>query len=144
MALTTVQTANVVKQWDSEFFREYIRDNRLARYQGTDVNSIIQLKEDLTKKPGDALTISLVAALDGAGVSGNSLLEGNEEAVLNYGHQVPIMAYRNGVAISDWEAQKSAMGLRSAAKPLLKEWAMRLNLTHSLNALGSVQATGGT
>ncbi len=143
MALTTVSAANTVKQWDSQFFREYIRDNRFARYQGTDVNSIIQLKEDLTKKPGDALTISLVAALSGAGVTGNGLLEGNEEAMLNYGHQVPINAYRNAVAITDWEAQKSALGLRNAAKPLLKEWAMQLNRNHILDALGSVQATGG-
>lgn len=143
MALTTVQTANVVKQWDADFYREYIRDNRFARYQGTDVNSIVQLKEDLTKKPGDALTISLVAALSGAGVTGNGLLEGNEEAVLNYGHQVPIQAYRNAVAITDWEAQKTAMGLRSAAKPLLKEWAMQLNRDHVLNALGSVRGADG-
>lgn len=144
MALTTVSAANTVKQWDSDFFREYIRDNRFARYQGTDVNSIIQLKEDLTKKPGDALTISLVAALSGAGVTGNGLLEGNEEAVLNYGHQVTINAYRNAVAITDWEAQKTAMGLRGAAKPLLKEWAMELNKSQTLTALGSVRATAGT
>lgn len=144
MTLSTVSAANTVKQWDADFFREYVRDNRFARYQGTDVNSIIQLKQDLTKKPGDALTISLVAALSGAGVTGNTLLEGAEEVMLNYGHQVPISAYRNGIAITDWEIQKSAMGLRNAAKPLLKEWAMELNKTHIINALGSVQATGGT
>lgn len=139
MALTTVSAANTVKQWDADFFREYIRDNRFARYQGTDVNSIIQLKQDLAKKPGDALTISLVAALSGAGVTGNTLLEGSEEAMVNYGHQVPISAYRNGVAITDWEIQKSAMGLRNAAKPLLKEWAMELNKTHVINAMGALQ-----
>ncbi|KAF1692657.1 DUF4043 family protein [Pseudoxanthomonas koreensis] len=144
MTLSTVQTANVVKQWDADFYREYIRDNRFARYQGTDVNSIIQLKEDLTKKPGDALTLSLVAALSGAGVTGNALLEGAEEAMLNYGHQITIQAYRNAVALTEWEEQKTAMGLRKAAKPILKEWAMQLNKTHILNALGSVRATAGT
>lgn len=144
MTLSTVQTANVVKQWDADFYREYIRDNRFARYQGTDVNSIIQLKEDLTKKPGDALTISLVKALNGAGVTGNTLLEGQEEAMVNYGHQVTIGAYRNAVAITEWEQQKSAMGLRNAAKPLLKEWAMSLNKTQILTALGSVRASSGT
>jgi len=143
MALTTVATANVVKQWDADFYREYIRENRFARYQGTDTNSIIQLKEDLSKKPGDALTISLVAALAGSGVTGNGLLEGNEEAIVNYGHQVPIAAYRNAIAITEWEQQKSAMGLRAAAKPLLKEWAMKLNKSHILNALGSVRGNDG-
>src|SRR3970040_657101 len=99
MAITTVAAANTVKQWDAEFYREYIRANRFSRYQGTDANAVIQLKEGLTKKPGDALTISLIKALSGAGVSGNTLLEGSEEAISNYGQQITIAAYRNGVAL---------------------------------------------
>lgn len=143
MTLTTVSTANVVKQWDSEFYREYIRANRFARYQGTDANAVIQLKEQLTKKPGDAITISLVKALSGAGVTGNSLLEGQEEAIANYGQQVAIAAYRNAVAMTDWEEQKTALALRNAAKPLLKDWAMELNRTKVIDALGSFQQTAG-
>lgn len=138
MTLSTVSTANTVKQWDAEFYREYIRANRFSRYQGTDTNSIIQLKEQLTKKPGDAITISLVAALSGAGVTGNTLLEGAEEALVNYGHQVSIGAYRHGVAISEWEEQKTAMQLRAAAKPLLKDWAMQLNRTKVIAALNAI------
>lgn len=144
MTLSTVATANVVKQWDSDFYREYIRANRFARYQGTDSNSIIQLKEQLTKKPGDAITVSLVKALSGAGVVGNTLLEGSEESMLNYGQQISIQAYRNAVAITNWEEQKTAMALRSAAKPLLKDWAMELNRSKILDALGSVQDDAGT
>ena len=41
MTLSTVATANTVKQWDADFYREYIRANRFSRYQGTDSNSII-------------------------------------------------------------------------------------------------------
>jgi N4-gp56 family major capsid protein len=143
MTLTTVSTANTVKQWDADFYREYIRTNRFARYQGTDANAVIQLKEQLTKKPGDAITISLVKALSGAGVTGNSLLEGNEEAISNYGQQVSIQAYRNAVAMTEWEEQKTALALRGAAKPLLKDWAMELNRSHVLTALGSFQQTAG-
>lgn len=143
MTLSTVASANTVKQWDSDFYREYIRHNRFARYQGTDANAVIQLKEDLTKKPGDALTISLVKALSGAGVTGNTLLEGAEEALSNYGHQISIGAYRNGVAITEWEEQKTAMALRNEVKPLLKEWAMDLNRDKIIAALASVQATAG-
>ena len=143
MTLSTVSTANTVKQWDAEFYREYIRANRFARYQGTDANAVIQLKEQLTKKPGDAITISLVKALSGAGVTGNTLLEGQEEAVSNYGQSVSIGAYRNGIALTEWEEQKTAMALRAEAKPLLKEWAMDLNRDKVIAALASVQATAG-
>ena len=144
MTLSTVATANVVKQWDSEFYREYIRANRFSRYQGTDSNSVIQLKEQLTKKPGDALTISLVKALSGAGVTGNTLLEGAEESLLNYGQQISIQSYRNAVAITEFEEQKTALGLRNAARPLLKDWAMELNRTKIISAMGSVVAYDGS
>ncbi len=143
MTITTVAAANTVKQWDSDFYREYIRANRFSRYQGTDANAVIQLKEELTKKPGDALTISLVKALSGAGVTGNTQLEGAEEAVSNYGQQISIAAYRNGVALTSWEEQKSAMGIRNHAKPLLKDWAMELNRTKVISAMTSVIATSG-
>ena len=143
MTLSTVATANTAKQWDADFYREYIRANRFSRYQGTDSNAIIQLKEQLTKKPGDALTISLVAALSGAGVTGNTLLEGSEEQMVNYGHQIAIQAYRQGVAITEWEEQKTAMGLRKAAKPLLKDWAMELNRTKVIAALSAVVPDSG-
>ena len=103
MTLSTVITGNVQKAWDDKFYREYIRTNRFARYQGTDANSVIQLKEQLTKKPGDAITVSLIKALSGAGVTGNTLLEGAEEAVSNYAHQISIGAYRQGVAMTEWE-----------------------------------------
>lgn len=144
MTLSTVQTANVVKQWDTEFYSEYIRANRFARYQGTDSNSVIQLKEQLTKKPGDAITLSLVKALSGAGVSNNTLLEGSEESLLNYGQQISISAYRNAVAITEWEEQKTALGLRNAAKPVLKDWAMELNRSKIISAMTSVVADDGS
>jgi N4-gp56 family major capsid protein len=138
MTLSTVSTANTVEQWDAQFYREYIRANRFSRYQGTDSNSIIQLKEQLTKKPGDAITISLVTALSGAGVTGNTLLEGQEEAMGNYGHRVAIECYRHGVAITEWEEQQTAMALRAAAKPLLKDWAMQKNRAKVIAALSSI------
>lgn len=143
MTLSTVSTANTVKQWDSDFYREYIRANRFSRYQGTDANAVIQLKEDLTKKPGDALTISLVKALSGAGVTGNTLLEGSEESISNYGQQISIQAYRNGVAMTEFEQQKSKIMALNTARPLLRDWAMELNRSKVLDALGSFQQTAG-
>lgn len=143
MTLSTVAAANTVKQWDAEFYKEYVRSNRFSRYQGTDANAIIQLKEVLTKKPGDAITLSLVKALSGAGVTGNTLLEGSEEAISNYGHQITIDCYRQGVALTSWEEQKTAMAMRDHARPLLKDWAMELNRDKVVAALGMIQASAG-
>lgn len=138
MTLSTVATGNVQKQWDDSFYREYIRSNRFARYQGTDANSIIQLKEQLTKLPGDAITLSLVKALSGAGVTGNTLLEGAEEAISNYAHSISIGSYRQGVAMTQWEEQKSPIVALDTARPLLKDWSMELNRTKVIAALSSI------
>ena len=36
--------------WDSEFFTEYVRKNQFARYMGTTMGAMIQVREDLTRK----------------------------------------------------------------------------------------------
>jgi len=141
MALTTVQTANKVQQWDAKFFSEYVRQNRFKRYMGTGTDKIIVVKKDLTKKKGDAITIPLVTRLNGAGVTGNGLLEGNEEAIDNYGHKITVTTRRNAVAITDEEEQKSPFVMRDAAKPLLKDWCMEKTRDDIITALGSIDGT---
>ena len=138
MTLSTVATANVVKQWDADFFKEYIRENRFKRYMGADENAVIQIKEDLTKKKGDQITISLVAALSGAGQTGNSLLEGQEEALANYGWAISVDTRRHGVAVTEWEEQKTAIDLRGACKTQLKQWAMEKIRSDVLTAMGAL------
>jgi hypothetical protein len=124
MADTTVSSANLVQQWDNDYFLEYIRGNRFNRYMGTDANSIIHLNETLTNKPGTQVTIPLITRLKGQGVSGNNVLEGNEEQLSNYGHKITANVLRNGVVIDWLEEQKSELGLRNAAKAALKMWSM--------------------
>ncbi len=132
MAFTTVTAANVEEIWDANFFKEYIRANRFKRYMGTDENSIIQTLEDLTKKSGDGIT-----KLTGAGQTGNGLLEGNEEALGNYGHKIEVATRRHGVAVTDNDQQFTGISLREAGKAMLKMWAMEKLRTDIITALGS-------
>jgi N4-gp56 family major capsid protein len=141
MAFTTVNSANVAEQWDADFFKQYVRANRFKRYMGTTENSVIQVKEDLTKKAGDGITLSLVTKLSGAGQTGNGLLEGNEEALGNYGHKIEVATRRHGVAVTDNDQQFTEIGLREAAKEMLKLWAMEKLRDDFLTALGSKAGT---
>lgn len=141
MAFTTVAAANVEEIWDADFFKQYVRANRFKRYMGTDENSVIQIKEDLTKKAGDGITIPLITKLTGNGVTGNGLLEGNEEALGNYGHKIEVATRRNAVAVTDNDQQFTGIQLRDAAKPMLKLWAMeklRTDLITALNSKGGI------
>lgn len=138
MALTTVSAGNVVTQWDSKFWAEYVRGNRFKRYMGTDENSIIQLVEDLSVKKGGSVILPLVSKLTGAGVTGNGLLEGNEEALANYDFEIAVDTLRHAVAVTDHEQQLTEIELRSAAKTMLKLWAMEKMRDGLITALGSI------
>lgn len=140
MAETTVSTALRVKQWDDKAHREYIRSNRFKRYMGTDENSIIQLKEDLTKKQGDAITINLLGALDSSSGynDGSTDLVGNEKALPNNGHQVKVGVVRDATLVNVEEEQASPISIRNAGKTALKDLQMRYLRNDLITAFGSM------
>lgn len=138
MANTTAATGLTVQQWDDSFFKEYLRDNRFAKYMGTSPSSMIQVNEQLGKKKGDTVTFALVNRLTGNGVSGSSTLEGNEEDMTSRSFTITIDKYRNGVVVPEIEEQKSAIGLRNAARSVLMDWAMEHTRDKVVAALQSI------
>lgn len=141
MAFTTVAAANTEELWDNDFFTSYVRSNRFKRYMGTTENSVIQVKSDLTKKAGDGITLPLITELTGAGQTGNGLLEGNEEALGNYGHKIEVSTLRHGVAVTDNDQQYTGIPLREAGKEQLRNWAMKKLRTDIITALHSISGT---
>lgn len=138
MANTVASTGLTPQQWDSDFFREYVRESRFRPYMGTGETSMIQVKEDLTKKRGDSITFALVNNLDGAGVTGTGTLEGNEEAMDSRSFRLFVDKIRNGVRIPEMEEQRSAIDLRNAARAVLKTWISELTKNNIISAMGSI------
>lgn len=138
MANSAAATGLTVKQWDDEFFTEYSQENPFARYMGTDENSIIQVKEDLTKKKGDAIHFALVNRLTNAAITGNNTLVGNEESMDSRSHTLTIAQRRFGVVIPAFENQKSAIDLRMAAKTGLKMRTMEDTRDMIIECLGDI------
>lgn len=122
MVLTPARAGLTPLQWDSDFFVEYIRRNQFARYMGTEMSSMIQVREDLTRKPGDTIVFPAVRRLVGAGVTGNTVLEGNEEVLNARSLNIVVAPFRHAVAVSDWDEQKSIIDLRNAAREALMNW----------------------
>jgi N4-gp56 family major capsid protein len=108
---------------------------------GTDENSIIQLKEDLTKKAGDSVTFALVNELTNAGVTGNTTLEGNEEALDARSFRCYVEPLRHAVAVTVWDEQKSAIDLRDAGSMMLKMWSKTKMRDQIIAALTSINGT---
>lgn len=131
--------------WDSDYFVEYVRRNQFARYMGTTMGAMIQIREDLTRKTGDTIVFPTVRRLVGAGVTGNTILEGNEELLNARSLNLTVGVIRHAVAVSDWDEQKSVIDLRNAARDALQVWSLEkirndiITSFESMTADGSVQ-----
>lgn len=114
--------AITVEQFMADVFREY-RDKLVTRpYMGLSSEFPIQLRQNLSKRAGDALTFNLAGALSGAGVTGSSDLEGNEEAQNYYAQRVEADQARNAVRIPWMSEQRTEFSLMAEARPALTTW----------------------
>ena len=112
--------------WQSDFWVEYsVRRSILKSISGTTLDAMIQLQTDLTRKRGDRVVFPTVRSLVGAGVTGNVILEGNEEIINARSLQVVVGVIRHAVAVSDWDEQKSVIDLLSAGRQVLMNWAKK-------------------
>jgi hypothetical protein len=133
MANTQTASELAVKKYLSDFFKEYIRNNRFARYTGTSSNNVITIKEGRQQ-----IEIPLVRKLSGAGVSGSSTLRGSGEALKNMGQTLTPTYHRHAVEFDKEEAEKPAIDLMSAAKPALMDWAMELTRDQVIAAMAAI------
>lgn len=132
------------EQWDDQFFTEYLTDNRYAGEMGTNENSIIQVKENLTKKKGDRINFALVNKLSQDAVTGRGTMEGNEEDMATRSFELAVDKRRNAVRVAEIDEQFSAISLREAGKFVLKEWSMKDTerlITRALGEMGGIPMT---
>lgn len=139
MTDTTYAAGLRVQQWEDKFFSEYLQTLQAFKpLMGTSEASVIQVKEDLTKKAGDSITIALVNRLTNNAVTGVSTLEGNEEDLVSRSMRIYVDKRRNAVRVPEMAEQTSAISLRNAAKPTLLDWAAEDTRELIIDALGSI------
>lgn len=131
------------QQWDDKYFNESIQGDVFTDLMGEGVNSPIQVKTDLTAKPGDSVTFALVNRLTGDGVIDDETLEGNEEDLGKRSQKVTTHERAHAVRVSTYQEQLSAIPLREAAKDSLKTWVSEDTRDRIIDAMGSV-ASGPT
>ncbi len=92
------------------------------KMMGKDSNNVIQIKDELSKQYGDRVIFGLTTKISG-GVSGDSELEGNEEAITSHSLSVLIDQMRNAVRLTGaLDEQKVAYDMRMDAKEKLTIW----------------------
>jgi N4-gp56 family major capsid protein len=141
MADTTPATGLTPQQWDDKFFVQYFQEGPFKPLMGKSENSVIQVKENLTKGKGDTITIALVNKLTNAPTTGTNVLEGNEEDMASRSHDITIDKRRNAVRIAEMSEQTSAIDLREAGKTTLMNWATEFTRDYFIEQLGTLNGT---
>lgn len=112
-----------VKLWSRKLFREAIKNTTMAPYLGEGSDSAFQILNETKKGPGDTIYVNLRVQLSGAGIQGDSTLEGNEEALTLYRDTVLIdqlrHAVRSGGKMSE---QRIPFSVREEARLGLQDW----------------------
>lgn len=109
--------------WRKQLFAD-VRDMLfITRFVGESEQSMIQELEDLKADKGSRINYGLGMKLSGAGITGDSTLEGSEEAMTDYDTNVQIDQLRHAVRLTGrMDEKKNAYDMRSSAKNRLADW----------------------
>ena len=109
--------------WYKELFADVSKALFVTKLASTSPTSAIQICEDLKKQAGDRITFGLSTKLSGTGVTGDSELEGNEEAIDSYSEGLIVDQLRHAVRLKGkMDEKKVAYKMREDAKAKLKIW----------------------
>lgn len=128
MAETRFETSDAltVKKWASRLGYDVVYRTSLSSMIGEDENSVIQLKNELSKGPGDQVTFSLMKKLTGAGFTTGEVAEGNGESLSLYSESLVINELGHVVDVPNEgrsiDTQRVPIKLRAAAKNGLTTW----------------------
>ena len=140
MATSTVLSGLELTKWQRNYILDYVRDSGFKPYMGTSEMDIICVKNDL-KTDGYTIRIPLALNPEGAGVSGNTTLNGTEEASDDYYQDITWEFYRHAMQTTKKEKHKSAPDLLGSFRPRLRNWASELVKYQIIDNFHSIDGT---
>ena len=147
MAETRFESSDAltVKKWASRLAYDVVYRTELGPLIGEDENSVIHLKREMSKGPGDQVTFPLMKKLTGAGFTSGEVAEGNGESLSLYSDALVINEIGHVVDIPNEgrsiDTQRVPIKLRQAAKNgLMTWWAERKSQTFFYHVCGYTPA----
>jgi|694.fasta_scaffold41149_7 N4-gp56 family major capsid protein len=125
MAATNFLTNNslAVKAWAKKLYVQAIYDSYASRFMGSSSTSLIQVRDEVRKGPGDKVTVGLRMQLNGTGIAGDDTLEGNEEALVTYSDSVLVDQLRHAVrSKGKMSEQRVAFDVMAEHQSALSDW----------------------
>ena len=119
-----MSTAQGMEHWAKKLIKQLNDDFWFRDWSSTGEENILQRKTDLTAAPGHNIHFGLLPRLTGAGKTGDTSLEGNEESMTFYGDTVSVQQYRHAVVWPGmYYVQKIPFDTKSAMNTALRIWA---------------------
>lgn len=127
MAMTdyAANDAMAVKLWSRMLSLQSLDSTDIKPLIGSDENSIIQMKDETSKGPGDQVTYGLQIQLQGAGFTENDTAEGNGESLATFSDALTINELGHVVGVKPEvtiDAQRVPFDARAQARMGLKDW----------------------
>ena len=146
MAVTTYGSSNAlaVKLWAKRLSVEALKACWIYKFIGSDVDSMIQVKDETQKSAGDQITYGLRMQLTGNGTLGDGVLEGNEEALITFSDALIVNQLRNAVRSSGrMSQQRVPFQIRDECLAGLRDWwADRIDWSGFNQLCGNVGPSG--
>lgn len=112
-----------VKLWAKKLFVESIQQTWCRKFISEDGDNVIQQLDDAEKGAGDTVNYGLRMQLIGAGVQGDGVLEGQEEALTTYADKILIDQLRHAVNVGGrMTQQRVPFELREEGRLGLQDW----------------------
>ncbi len=134
MATSDVLSGLDLTKWSPKFLQEYIRRSGFEPYMGSSEDDIIHVKTDLETN-GYTIRIPLMGRLQGAGVTGNATLSGQEEKADQYYQDIAWEFYRHAMITTKKEQEKHALDLVGQFRPALRNWAAEIHKYQIIDCL---------
>jgi N4-gp56 family major capsid protein len=144
MSEVTLATESEKQKWISSYFAEYVRESGFKGYMGRSASSIIIAKYELQNEAGKTINMPLITRLTGDGVTGSTVLDGNEEDLGNYNMPISVDWRRNGVRVPKSTSYKTEINLLDAARDMLRQWEAEKLRDDIITAMLSLVTTGNT
>ena len=130
MSFEPILTAHgvTVERWETDIMYEWLRQSFWSRFMGDTENAIVQLKADLTKAAGDALTVQIASDVQGGVVTGNTKVQGNEGRMDFYSQRIVVDNDNVSVRMDNIPMQQQRVSfdvLRSARTALTRKRRIR-------------------
>jgi N4-gp56 family major capsid protein len=123
MAVSLSATNLRPELWRKQLFADVRDELFMERFMGSSEQSMIQELEDLKAKAGTNVSFGLGMKLSGDGITGDSELEGNEEALQDYDEDLAVDQLRHAVRLTgNMDEKKNAYNMRTRAKNALADW----------------------